>query len=119
MSGFYERLEFLCKRRGITFYRMCKSTGISASVITDLKVGRRKGVNAASAERLATYFGVTISYLLGKGELDEEQADIAEYVDELKNREDMRRLFCLVKGATKEDIERTVKIIEALKTVNA
>ena len=38
-----------------------------------------------------------------------------EYLEELKNRPEMRMLFSLAKGATKEDIEQAVKIIEALK----
>ena len=37
------------------------------------------------------------------------------YLEELKNRSEMRMLFSLAKGATKEDVMQAVKIIEALK----
>ena len=33
----------------------------------------------------------------------------------IKNRSEMRMLFKLAKGATKEEVEKAVKIIEALK----
>jgi hypothetical protein len=38
--------------------------------MTDLKSGRKKGVNAETAQKIATYFGVSVGYLLG------EEADI-------------------------------------------
>ena len=38
-----------------------------------------------------------------------------EYLEELKNRSELRMLFSLTKGATKEDVEKAVRIIEALK----
>ena len=41
--------------------------------------------------------------------------ELNEYLEELKNREDMRMLFSLAKGATKEDVMQAVKIIEALR----
>ena len=44
-----------------------------------------------------------------------EDEDLQEYLEELKNRSEMRMLFSLAKGATKEDVEKAVKIIEALK----
>ena len=41
--------------------------------------------------------------------------ELQEYLEELKNREEMRMLFSLTKNATKEDVMQAVKIIEALK----
>ena len=42
-------------------------------------------------------------------------AELNEYLEELKNREECRMLFSLAKGATKEDVMRAVAIIEALR----
>ena len=36
--------------------------------MTDLKSGRKKGVNAETAQKLASYFNVTVGYLLGEEE---------------------------------------------------
>lgn len=69
--------------------------------------------------KIADYFGVSIDYLLGNTEQKEkplvnEDEELTEYLDELKNRPEMKMLFSLAKGATKEDVEKAVKIIETL-----
>ena len=44
---------------------MCGDIGLRRSVITDLKMGRKKGLSAEVANKIAEYFGVTVGYLLG------------------------------------------------------
>lgn len=68
MVTLYERLVALCNEKGIKGGRMCTDLGISKSLMTDLKSGRKKGVNAETAQKLAIYFGVSVGYLLGKEE---------------------------------------------------
>ena len=41
-------------------------------------------------------------------------AELAELLETLRNREDMKMLFKLAKDATPDDVRRAVKIIEAL-----
>ena len=41
--------------------------------------------------------------------------ELQQYLEELKNRNEMRILFSVAKNATKEDVMQAVKIIEALK----
>ena len=41
--------------------------------------------------------------------------ELTEYLEELRTRDEMRMLFSITKGATKEDVMRTVAIIEALR----
>jgi transcriptional regulator with XRE-family HTH domain len=36
--------------------------------MTDLKSGRKKGVNAETAQKIANYFNVSVGYLLGEEE---------------------------------------------------
>lgn len=66
MGTLYERLNSLCQQRGIKGGRMCVDLGLSKSLMTDLKSGRKKGVNAETAQKIANYFGVTVGYLLGE-----------------------------------------------------
>ena len=66
MATLYETLDALCKEKGIKGGRMCADLGFSKSLMTDLKSGRKKGVNAETAQKLATYFGVSVGYLLGE-----------------------------------------------------
>lgn len=83
MSILYNRLLGLCADRGITGYRMSKDAGVSVNLMTDLKSGRKKGISAEVADKLATYFNVSVSYLLGT----EEQEKPADEIGELSKEE--------------------------------
>lgn len=65
MSNLYNRLQELCEAKGITGYRMAKDAEVATSLMTDLKMGRKKSVSAEVADKLANYFGVSVGYLLG------------------------------------------------------
>ncbi len=65
MATLYETLEALCAERGIRGGRMCTDLGLSKSLMTDLKSGRKKTVSAETARKLAAYFGITVEVLLG------------------------------------------------------
>lgn len=41
--------------------------------------------------------------------------NLTSYLEELRTRPEMRMLFSVAKGATKEDVEKAVAIIEALR----
>lgn len=75
MSSLYNALVELCEHKGITPYRMCKDTGIQPSVMTDLKMGRRRTVKAETAAKLANYFHVSVEYLLGNEPNEKPHAD--------------------------------------------
>lgn len=68
MWTLYDRLNALCKERGIKGGRMCADLGISKSLMTDLKSGRKKTISAITAQKIATYFDVSVGYLLGEEE---------------------------------------------------
>ncbi len=61
----YDRISALCTQRQITPGKLCSELGISRGIITDLKMGRKKDLNATTAYKIAKYFGVTVGYLLG------------------------------------------------------
>jgi transcriptional regulator with XRE-family HTH domain len=66
MGTLYENIIALCNQKGIKGGKMCTDLGISKGLLTDLKMGRRTGLSAASAQKIASYFGVTVGYLLGE-----------------------------------------------------
>lgn len=120
MSVLYDRIIELCESKGITGYRLCKDVGISPNVITELKMDRRDGVSAKTADKIANYFGVSVGYLLGteqkeKATIDVVDDDLREYLDELRTRPEMRMLFSTTKNATKAQIEAIVKFIEGMQ----
>ncbi len=111
MDNLYESIERLCALKGIRPGRLCNDLGISRGLITDLKMGRKKSVNAETAQKIATYFGVSVGQLLGQTEEHDilEQADIAFYGDfkELNDEEknavrDMVRLMRERRAARKD-----------------
>ena len=68
MVTLHNRLSSLCEEKGIKGGRMCTDLGLSKSLMTDLKYGRKKSVNAETAQKIATYFNVSVGYLLGEEE---------------------------------------------------
>ena len=65
MANLYESILALCQRDGIRPGRLCDELGLSRGLMTDLKMGRKKGVNAETAQKIASFFGVSVGYLLG------------------------------------------------------
>lgn len=111
---FWNTLVQLCNQQGTNPTTVVKALGIAAGSVTKWKNGAiPRGTTLA---KIADHFGVTTDYLLGKEEKPATESDeLNEYLEELKNRSEMRMLFSLAKGATKEDVERAVAIIEALR----
>lgn len=72
MVTLYDRLSLLCAEKGIKGGKMCTELGFSKSLMTDLKMGRKKSVSAETAQKIASYFNVSVGYLLGEEELTPE-----------------------------------------------
>ena len=66
MCTLHERIQELCKSKGVSGSRMCLDLGMSKSTLSDLKSGRKKGLNAETAHKIATYLNVSVGYLLGE-----------------------------------------------------
>ena len=66
MGNLYENITALCNKKGIKPGKMCTDIGISRGLITDLKMGRKNDITSATAQKIASYFGVTVGYLLGE-----------------------------------------------------
>lgn len=78
MCNLYERIKTACENKGLTVSAMCLELGMSKSVMSDLKSGRKKTLSADTLGRIAQFLQVRADYLLGG---QEEQADILDEVD--------------------------------------
>lgn len=78
MDTLYKTIEKLCEGKGIRPGRLCDELKLSRGLMTDLKMGRKKSVSAQTAQKIATYFQVTVAQLLGQEEL---KPDILDEVD--------------------------------------
>ena len=129
---FYENLKKLCDERGTTPTAVAKAIGISTSMTANWKKGGMP--RGDTLQKLADYFGVSTDHLLrhdyvnikfymqlfgGQEKAPTAEADeadeLTELLEELKNRPEMRMLFSLAKGATKEDVELAVAVIERMR----
>ena len=77
MGNLYDQIAQLCQARGIRPGRLCDELGLSRGLITDLKMGRKKSLSAETAQKIASFFNVSVGYLLGQ----EEPADVLNEVD--------------------------------------
>lgn len=121
----YAIFESLLEKHGVTAYKVAKATGITTSTLTSWKQGKYVP-KPDKLQKIADYFGVSLGYLMGTEDeepnaIDKQNNPIVlddealELLEELKTRPEMRTLFSVSKKATKEDILKAVKIIEALK----
>ena len=65
MNTLYIRISSLCSQHCITPGKLCSEIDISRGILSDLKTGRKKTINAETAYKIAKYFGVSVGYLLG------------------------------------------------------
>lgn len=107
MSILSERIDSLCAENGISGYRLCKDIGISPNVLTELRSERRNGLSAKNANKIASYFGVSVGYLLGTE--DTKNAPAADTGDEREGYTDMELL-----AAYRAADERTRSAIRTL-----
>jgi transcriptional regulator with XRE-family HTH domain len=105
LGTLYENIIALCNERGIKGGKMCTDIGMSKGILTDLKMGRQSGISAANAQKIASYFGVSVGYLLG-----DEQKKEAAPKDGLS--EAKQKLLAMAENCTEEDAENLLKMME-------
>lgn len=112
-----ERLKTLADERGISLTKAFTESGVGKNFISNMKTSNP---SMGKITMLANYFGVSVDYLLGKtdekekapaGDTDEE---LNEYLEFLRTDPNYRMMFSLMRGATKEDVEKAVKVIKSL-----
>lgn len=111
MSNLYNVIADLCKEKGIKGAKMCTDTGISKGLLTDLKMGRRSGVSAATAQKIASYFGVSVGYLLGEEEKEEKPHTQSFSPETMKLVERLSKL-------SPDKMEQAIQYIEFLANQN-
>lgn len=118
MSDLYNRIESLCKEKGISITAMCKEANVSRGSLTDLKSGRSKTLSSDALSKIADYFVVSMDYLnTGETNSDVEYIDeeTREILDILRKRPEMKTLFKVARDASKEDIEIANRTLEKFK----
>lgn len=103
----YEIFNNLCKKKGVTAYRIGKETGIATSTFTDWKKGRSTP-KQDKLKKIADYFGVTVEYLMTGEEstLSDENALLDVHISEdFELKETIKKYYSLDDRKKKHVIE--------------
>ena len=111
MGNLYENIVTLCESKGIKGGKMCTDIGISKGLLTDLKMGRRTGVSAVTAQKIAAYFDVSVGYLLGEEEMNAKKEQPTEYDGLSPNR---KALMQFAEGVPEE---KAAMILQVMRTI--
>lgn len=80
MATLYENIKALCDARGITGGKMCVDLGLSKSLMTGLKNGRKKSIQVETATKISEYFKVPVNVLTGEGDKKVLSENLARYM---------------------------------------
>ena len=69
MSDLYEKIQALCRSRGINVTVMCRECGASRGALGDLKAGKKASLSAETLRKISEYFSVSIDYLLSSADV--------------------------------------------------
>ena len=141
LSAFSETLSRLRRERGLTQAELGARLGISKSAVSMYECGNREpeldllramadlgslkdfpatafifGAKSAPGYARAKAVIRFINHIAAMVNADPE---LTEYLQQLRDRPELRMLFSLTKNATKQDVEAAVRIIEALRAPDA
>ena len=106
MGTLYERIISLCKSKGVSGSRMCLDLGLSKSTLSDLKMGRTKGLSIPTAQKIAGYFGITVDELYG----EKEKPTVTD--DELSEKQ--KALIDFAKSLSEEEAVIALRLLKSL-----
>lgn len=88
MTEMYKRIDDLCKIRKTTVSGMCRDLEIHRSILSELSSGRSKSLSSQNTTKIANYFNVSNSYILGEENetpalTKKDERDIKNKIDEI------------------------------------
>ena len=107
LDTLYNRILALCKKKDISGSKLCLELGLSKSVLSDIKSGRKKGISITTAQKIASYFGVSVGYLLG-----EETAKEVNAYDGFSARK--KALVEFVKTVPDDKAEMILRVVQSI-----
>jgi transcriptional regulator with XRE-family HTH domain len=110
-----KRVKFLMDDRNIGNKELSDRSGVPLRTINNIVSGVTENPTLETIRAIARALNCTLDDFADSIS-DYRQADeLAEYLDILHKRPEMKMLFKVAKGATKEEVEKAAKIIEMFK----
>lgn len=66
MSILYDRIHALCVSKNVKDGTMCREAGLPRSTLQELKMGRTESLSLKNLQKIADYFGISVSELTGE-----------------------------------------------------
>lgn len=107
-------LRELRKSKHLTQQQLADATGIERTSLMKYETGTRLPPYD-KIKILADFFNVSPSQLMGEDDAPVLDAEAWEYREEARRNPDIRVLFSTAKTATKEDLQKAIRILNALK----
>lgn len=115
---FYDSFIALCEERGVSPSKVLDALGISRGGLFRWKNGGAP--RNEYKKKIADYFGITVPELMsGKintapAETEADDDEMAELLETIRRRPDLKVLFSLSKKATPEDVKKYIKMIKLM-----
>lgn len=115
---FYDGFSKTCNRFGVSPTKVLIALDISKSGLTRWKNGGSP--TNETKKKIADYFGISVDEL-ETGEIKTAPAEAGandemnEMLEEIRRRPELKTLFSLSSKATTDDVNTTIKIIQALR----
>lgn len=109
------RLKDLRREKGLTQAELAEKVGTTQATLSSWE-NERFSIASNFIPVFCKFFNCSADYLLGTDDpepLVNNDPELTEYLEELKNNPEMRMLFKITKGATKDDVKKAVEIIKA------
>ncbi|MBO8161913.1 MAG: helix-turn-helix transcriptional regulator [Thermosipho sp. (in: Bacteria)] len=124
--GFPERLKELRLERGLLQKDIAEYLNITRPTIAHYENGTRKP-DHETLERLASFFNVSIDYLLGRTNIRNEETmqnivdaikdnpELLDFWNQLVQREDLQLMFKQTKRLSPESIRKIIEVIKLIE----
>lgn len=115
-----EKIKTAREAAGITQEELGRLCGTTKQTIYKYETGIITNIPFDRLEKIADVVGVPATQLLGwkevgTSDLINGDPELTAYLDSLRTRPEMRMLFSVANDCTKEDVEKAVAVIEALR----
>ena len=117
--GIGENIKNLRIDNNLTQVELGQIAGVSDKAVSTWESGLKEP-RMGAIKRIAAHFNLSINELvsddfMNKTATPEPRDELTEYLELLKTRPECRMLFSLAKDSSKEDVEKAVAIIEAIR----
>lgn len=114
-----ENIKRLREAHGMTQVQFGEIAGVTDKAVSTWESGRKEP-RMGAIQKIVDYFGISKSdILLDAADLEQlrvpRDKELEDFLEMLRTRPECRMLFSVAKDATKEDVEKAVAIIEALR----